>query len=87
MKFLKNAWYCAGWGDDLGATTLSAITILEEPILLYRRDDGTPVAIGDRCPHRFAPLHQGKLAEARIECPYHGLRSDAEGRCVNNFPL
>jgi vanillate O-demethylase monooxygenase subunit len=48
MNFLKNAWYRAGWGDDLGATTLSAITILEDPILLYRRDDGTPVAIGDR---------------------------------------
>ncbi len=84
MTFLRNAWYCAGWGIDLGAEGLSPITLLNEPVLLYRQQDGTAVAIGDRCPHRFAPLHMGKKVNDTVQCAYHGLRFDASGRCVHN---
>lgn len=83
MAYLRNAWYCAGWGGDLGVEPL-ARTFLDEPVLLYRREDGSPVAIGNRCPHRFAPLHKGRLVDDCIECPYHGLRFDSSGACVHN---
>jgi phenylpropionate dioxygenase-like ring-hydroxylating dioxygenase large terminal subunit len=36
----------------------------------------------DRCPHRSAALSPGKIRDGCIECPYHGLRFDASGRCV-----
>ncbi len=83
MNFLRNAWYCAGWAADLGAEPITR-TYLNEPVLLYRLRDGRAVAIGERCPHRFAPLHKGKLRDDCIECPYHGLRFDASGACVHN---
>ena len=83
MIYLKNAWYCAGWATDLGRTPV-AKTFLEEPVLMYRREDGSPVAVSDRCPHRFAPLHKGKLKGDCIECPYHGLQFDHDGTCVLN---
>ncbi len=83
MNFLRNAWYCAGWAADLGAEPITR-TYLNEPVLLYRMRDGRAVAIGERCPHRFAPLHKGKLRDDCIECPYHGLRFDASGACVHN---
>lgn len=55
-----------------------------EHILLYRREDGTAVAMTDRCPHRFAPMHQGKLVGDVIACPYHGLAFGSDGQCVHN---
>ena len=83
MTFVRNGWYCAGWGQDLGATP-RAITIMGEAIVLFRGSDGQVTALADRCPHRFAPLSAGKVIGSHIECGYHGLRFDAEGRCVHN---
>jgi vanillate O-demethylase monooxygenase subunit len=84
MSFLRNAWYCAGFAADLQADAPQAITVLNEPVVLYRQPGGNAVALADRCPHRFAPLSQGKLADGQLECPYHGLRFGADGRCSFN---
>jgi phenylpropionate dioxygenase-like ring-hydroxylating dioxygenase large terminal subunit len=83
MSYLKNAWYVAAWTSEVGRELLSR-TLLDEPLLLYRKEDGTPVAMMDRCPHRFAPLHMGKLVGDRVECGYHGLQFDGAGACVHN---
>ncbi len=83
MDYLRDAWYCAGWGADLDATPRMH-TFLDEPVLMYRTASGSPVAVSDRCPHRFAPLHRGVLDGDVIQCPYHGLRFDAQGACVHN---
>jgi phenylpropionate dioxygenase-like ring-hydroxylating dioxygenase large terminal subunit len=83
-SFLRNAWYVAAWGAEVRGGELFHRRILDEPILLYRKIDGTPVALSDRCPHRFAPLHLGKLRGEAVECGYHGLRFDDTGACVHN---
>ena len=84
-RFVKNAWYAAGWGPDVAAGTLVARTIVGEPLALYRRVDGSPVAFYDRCAHRFAPLSAGKvLANDRLQCGYHGLEYAPSGACVHN---
>lgn len=83
MSFLYNAWYCAGWSADL-TENLSPITILNEPVLLYRKQNGAAVAIGNRCPHRFAPLHLGTKVGDCVQCPYHGLRFGDDGKCSHN---
>ena len=58
---------------------------MKEPVVLYRKADGNVAAILDRCSHRFAPLHMGKIVHGdRIQCPYHGLEFDASGACVLN---
>lgn len=81
--FLKNAWYVAAWAKEVGRDLLGR-TFLGEAVCLYRKEDGTPVAIGDRCPHRFAPLHMGVLKGDAVECPYHGLQFDCSGQCTVN---
>lgn len=83
MDFVRNAWYGAIWGDELGETLIGR-RYLNEPVVLYRKRDGTPVALADRCPHRFAPLSMGTLLDDEIECLYHGLRFDCEGSCTDN---
>lgn len=87
MTFLRNAWYCAGFGADLATGAEAAPvarTFLNQHVVLYRKLDGAAVAIGGRCPHRFAPLAMGKVHGDAIECPYHGLRFDHSGACVHN---
>lgn len=80
---IQNAWYAAGWADDLGDTLL-ARTILNQPVVLFRTSDGIAHALRDACPHRFAPLSLGKLKGDRLACPYHGLEFDGSGTCIHN---
>ena len=83
MTFHRNAWYVAALPQDVGRE-LRRRTILGDPILLYRKLDGSLAAVMDRCPHRFAPLSRGTLHDDIIECKYHGLRFDGSGMCVLN---
>jgi phenylpropionate dioxygenase-like ring-hydroxylating dioxygenase large terminal subunit len=83
MKFVRNAWYCAGWSSSITRSPIDR-KFLGEPIVLYRAESGAPVALSNRCPHRFAPMHKGCVKKDAIECPYHGLQFDASGACVHN---
>jgi phenylpropionate dioxygenase-like ring-hydroxylating dioxygenase large terminal subunit len=53
-----------------------------QSLVLWRADDGRVVCLPDRCSHRSAALSFGKIRDGCLECPYHGLRFDASGRCV-----
>ena len=79
--FVRNAWYVAAWDHEVTRSMQRRI-ILDEPVLLFRRDDGVAVALEDRCCHRQAPLSMGKLVGNVVHCPYHGLQFDSSGKCV-----
>jgi len=83
--YLRNAWYVAAWSDGVADGQLVPRTVMDEPIVLFRKADGSVAAIADRCAHRFAPLHMGKIVNGdHIQCPYHGLEFDGTGACVRN---
>jgi len=84
MNYPRNAWYVAGFDDELPQGEMLARTYLGENVVLYRTPDGSPSALEDRCPHRFAPLSGGTLQEGVIQCRYHGLTFDGTGTCVRN---
>jgi len=86
MAFLRKVWYVAGWASEVAAGQLLARRICDEPVVLYRDDEGRPRALFDRCPHRFAPLSMGTLCDGgkAIQCGYHGLRFGADGKCMHN---
>ncbi len=81
MALLRNCWYVAAWGHEVGRTLLGR-KVLEEPMVLYRTESGAPAALLDRCPHRLLPLSKGTLKGDTIECGYHGLTFDCSGQCV-----
>lgn len=84
-RFVRNAWYVAGWADELGEGQLLGRKILGEPVVVFRKADGSLAAVEDRCPHRHAPLSLGRIvAGDRIQCIYHGLEYDASGACTKN---
>lgn len=83
MPYIRNGWYCIGFAHQLQDKPI-AIRVLDEPIIIYRTSTGKPVALLDRCPHRFAPLSMGRVNGNDIECPYHGLRFGPDGGCTLN---
>jgi phenylpropionate dioxygenase-like ring-hydroxylating dioxygenase large terminal subunit len=80
--FVRNCWYVAGWSRDLISGKLLAMTIINEPLVLYRAADGSPVALHDRCCHKLAKLSLGRLEGDCVRCMYHGLKFDRFGQCI-----
>ena len=79
--FLRNYWYICAWREELTQTPLQR-WILNEPIALFRTDSGKIAAIADRCPHRGAPMTTGQVRGEGLECGYHGLTFDGQGKCL-----
>ncbi|MFC4929666.1 Rieske 2Fe-2S domain-containing protein [Massilia sp. GCM10023247] len=84
MNFIRNAWYVACWSAEVKVGAMFNRRLLDEPVVFFRKPDGSAVALQDRCPHRFVPLHMGTIRGDRIECGYHGLQFDCSGSCVKN---
>lgn len=84
LDYPRNAWYVAAWDHELGRKKPLARTIAGRPLAMYRTEAGDPVALADACWHRLAPLSMGPLVGADgIQCPYHGIRYNAKGRCTS----
>lgn len=79
--FLENAWYVAALATDVSREPF-AVTMLNQSLVLFRKEDGTAVALEDACPHRRLPLSMGRVRGNSIECGYHGLRFDCTGSCI-----
>jgi phenylpropionate dioxygenase-like ring-hydroxylating dioxygenase large terminal subunit len=74
-------WYVAAFAGEITREPLRRV-VLDEPIVFYRREDGTVAALFDRCAHRSYPLSRGKVEGDTIVCGYHGFAFDACGTCV-----
>ena len=80
--FLRNSWYVAAWDHEVTRQRMLRRTLLGDPVMFYRTESGSPVALEDRCCHRHAPLSRGRLVGDAVECPYHGFTYDASGACI-----
>ncbi|MEV5750596.1 aromatic ring-hydroxylating dioxygenase subunit alpha [Actinoallomurus sp. NPDC052308] len=80
-SFARNQWYVAAYGREVGRDLL-ARTVLGEPLVLYRTEEGEAVALADRCVHRRFPLSESRLDGDRIVCGYHGFTYAPDGDCV-----
>jgi vanillate O-demethylase monooxygenase subunit len=68
----SHACYAAAWSDDLSNWARLQRTIINQPLVLDRKADGSPVALDDRCCHRLAPLSKARLENEDLRCVYHG---------------
>ena len=80
--FPRNFWYVAASDHEIHRQELFRRVICNEPVVMYRCEDGSPAALEDRCCHRHMPLSDGKLKGNNVECLYHGLTYDPTGACI-----
>ena len=55
MTFLRNVWYVAALDTEVGREMLTR-TILNEAVVMYRKEDGQPVAIQKVQPSRIVAI-------------------------------
>lgn len=78
---MRNHWYVAAPSKALRRKPL-AVTILEDPLVLFRDERGEARALLDRCPHRNVQLSLGRVVNGQLQCAYHGWEFDGQGQCV-----
>jgi vanillate monooxygenase len=77
----RNAWYVAAGREEIGSEPLGR-KLLGKPVVLYRKTDGSVVAMHDACPHRGFPLSKSKVVGDDIQCRYHGNVFNELGTCI-----
>jgi vanillate O-demethylase monooxygenase subunit len=77
-----NQWYVAGLTDEF-TRELRQRYMLGRSIVLYRTEDGLPVALQNRCAHRSYPLHKSSLEGDYIRCGYHGIKYNTVGEIID----
>jgi phenylpropionate dioxygenase-like ring-hydroxylating dioxygenase large terminal subunit len=79
----RAVWYPLAYLEDLDKTKPTPFTLLGEDLVIWWEPEAKTWRVyGDYCPHRLAPLSQGRVNEAgQLECPYHGWTFAGEGEC------
>ena len=74
-------WYPMAFVKATDKELPTRVELFGEPIALwFDHTVGTWAAMADACPHRLAPLSEGRVdAAGQIECPYHGWTFSATG--------
>ena len=75
-----NFWYAAARSHELQSKPVR-VRMLGQDFALFRDAQGVARCVSDVCIHRGASLADGKVADGKIHCPYHGWAFDGEGRC------
>jgi phenylpropionate dioxygenase-like ring-hydroxylating dioxygenase large terminal subunit len=79
----KEVWYPAYYIQDLDRSQPIPFTLLGQDLVIWwDRLAETWRVFEDKCPHRLAPLSEGRIAEdGTLECPYHGWAFAGTGEC------
>ncbi|GFR50980.1 hypothetical protein Agub_g13305 [Astrephomene gubernaculifera] len=77
------AWYPVAPTAYLDPTRPHPFTLLGRDLVLWRDGGGVWRAFEDACPHRLAPLSEGRVeSDGSLLCAYHAWRFDGSGRCT-----
>src|SRR5215213_1042204 len=82
MTATSTGWYPVARATEVGTTPLPVGAADRAFVVVRLRPGGEVSAFPARCPHRLVPLATATVTEGRLQCPAHGWRFDAEGRCV-----
>ena len=76
-------WYPVSLIEDLDPTRPTPFQLLGRDIVIWKDAQGLWRVHADKCPHRLAPLSEGRInEEGLLECPYHGWSFRGDGSCA-----
>lgn len=74
-------WYPVNVVDTMDPLRPNAVSLLGMRLVAWKSNDGWRV-FEDSCPHRRAPLSEGRIeADGSLSCSYHGWRFEESGAC------
>lgn len=80
----RDHWYPVSLLEDLYPNKPTPFQLLNRDIVLwFDKSNNKWVALDDKCPHRLAPLSEGRIDEnGDLQCSYHGWSFDGCGSCT-----
>ncbi|MDY7007797.1 MAG: Rieske 2Fe-2S domain-containing protein [Cyanobacteriota bacterium] len=79
----RNCWYPVTFIQDLPKNRPYSFSLYDEPLVLFRNNNGQLICLTDLCPHRAAKLSDGQIIDGKIECLYHGWQFGNGGECLH----
>lgn len=79
-------WYPIAPIEDLDPHRPTPITLLGQHFVVWQpRDSDQYLVFQDQCPHRLAPLSEGRIDDqtGQLMCSYHGWQFDEQGHCTH----
>ncbi|KAK4369564.1 hypothetical protein RND71_013356 [Anisodus tanguticus] len=80
----RDNWYPVSLIEDLDPSLPTPFQLLNRDLVLwFDKSNSQWVAFDDKCPHRLAPLSEGRLDEnGELQCSYHGWSFNGCGSCT-----
>ncbi|XP_047317117.1 pheophorbide a oxygenase, chloroplastic [Impatiens glandulifera] len=80
----RDHWYPVSLVEDLDPRLPTSFQLLNRDLVLwFDRSNSEWVAFDDKCPHRLAPLSEGRIDEnGHLQCSYHGWSFNGSGSCT-----
>ena len=79
---IANRWYAVLSSHQIKAGRLTGARRFGADVVFFRTAKGDPCCISSQCTHRGASLAKGCLHSDHVQCPFHGIEFDANGKCV-----
>ena len=79
---LLDDWHAIAQSSDIVAGHISAATLLERDLVIWRDAAGAVHVWEDLCIHRGSRLSKGFIHDDCVVCPYHGWHYDRSAQCV-----
>lgn len=84
MKPFPRTWVPLASVFELNPDRPTPVQFLGQSYVAFRDNDGKWAVLDDACPHRLAPLSEGRVDRddsGNLECAYHGWKFDSDGVC------
>ncbi|XP_073022727.1 pheophorbide a oxygenase, chloroplastic-like [Primulina eburnea] len=80
----RDHWYPVSLVEDLDPRYPTPFQLLNRDLVIwFDKSAAQWVALDDKCPHRLAPLSEGRIDEnGHLQCSYHGWSFDGCGSCT-----
>lgn len=80
--WFKN-WYPIQTVFNLEKDRPNRLQLLDKWLVVWKGHSGNWIVMDDECPHRMAPLSEGRIEkDGNLLCSYHAWRFNESGKCV-----